>query len=145
MSEGISVEYPDEFWRYRHGRNHPIDCEVNRMREVIVEKLWGQERILHNDHGYCMKELTLNLGWQSSMHKHIVKRETFMAVEGVAELELDGVTMQLNAMMNDSDFVTIAPGQWHRFRALTSPCRIVEASTEHYDEDVVRREESRKI
>ena len=115
------------------------------MREVIVEKLWGQERILHNDHGYCMKELTLNLGWQSSMHKHIVKRETFMAVEGVAELELDGVTMQLNSMMNDSDFVTIAPGQWHRFRALTSPCRIVEASTEHYDEDVVRKEESRKI
>jgi mannose-6-phosphate isomerase-like protein (cupin superfamily) len=124
VSEGISVEYPDEFWKYRHGKNHPTDCGVNKMREVIVEKLWGQERILHNDHGYCMKELTLNLGWQSSMHKHIVKRETFMAVEGIAELELDGVTMQLNAMMNDSDFVTIAPGQWHRF---------------------VRREESRKI
>ena len=115
------------------------------MREVIVEKLWGQERILHNDHGYCMKELTLNLGWQSSMHKHIVKRETFMAVEGIVELEIDGKVMQLNAMLIDSDFVTIEPGQWHRFKALTSPCRIIEASTEHYDEDVVRKEPSRRI
>ena len=115
------------------------------MLEVIIEKLWGQERILHNDHGYCMKELTLNLGWQSSMHKHVVKRETFMAVEGIVELEINGDTMRLNATVIGSDFVTIAPGQWHRFRALTSPCRIVEASTEHYDEDVVRREGSRQI
>ena len=111
------------------------------MREVIVEKLWGQERILHNDHGYCMKELTLNLGWQSSMHKHIVKRETFLVIEGTALVEFENVEVSFPA----GTHATIAPGQWHRFRALTSSCRIVEASTEHYDEDVVRREESRKI
>jgi mannose-6-phosphate isomerase-like protein (cupin superfamily) len=65
------------------------------MKEVIVEKLWGQERILHNDSKYCMKELTINPGFKSSMHRHIVKEETFLVVAGIALVEFDKMLVEL--------------------------------------------------
>lgn len=112
-----------------------------RMREVIVEKLWGQERILHNDRGYCMKELTINPGFKSSMHKHIVKEETFFVVAGIATIEFDDVVVELPP----GNHVTIKPGRWHRFWTKSPKCIVVEASTEHYDDDVVRREPSKPM
>lgn len=109
--------------------------------DYIVEKAWGQERVLNNDDDYCMKELTLEQGWQSSLHMHRVKRETFLVTAGVVELELDGHAVRLLP----GGYVTIEPGQWHRFRARRSRCTIIEASTKHRDDDVYREEESRII
>lgn len=118
----------------------------------IVKKLWGCERWLHNTNQYCMKVLELLPEYQSSLHYHKNKTETFLVVSGKVRLEImqgfkvspDGAhirTMYLRPYQHH----TLAPYTPHRFTAVGGPAVIVEASTYHDDEDVFRLEESRKI
>lgn len=109
------------------------------MREVIIEKLWGQERVLHNDAKYCMKELRINPGFKSSLHMHPIKEETFLVIAGVVTIELDSAVVELPP----GSHVTIPPCHRHRFWTTSPRCVVVEASTEHSDHDVVRFEQSR--
>ena len=114
------------------------------MLEVKVEKLWGHERILHNVGGYCMKELTLNQGYQSSLHMHREKDETFYVAKGIIELELGCRDCKVN-VLGPGEWANVPPKMWHRFRAISGKATVVEASTEHRDYDVYRKEESRTI
>lgn len=124
---------------------HPRKTMGARRAEVdpgLISKLWGHERVLHNDQHYCMKELMLRRGFQSSLHFHRIKRETFLVVAGRVEVELaGGSTVALTA----GNHITLVPGVAHRFRALSAAALVVEASTFHDDADVVRLEESRAI
>jgi mannose-6-phosphate isomerase-like protein (cupin superfamily) len=112
------------------------------MRETVVEKLWGTETVIHNDEKYCMKILDLNYNWQSSLHMHRKKEETFLVVSGIVELEVEG---KGKFVLKPSMYYTILPGTYHRFRALTNVASIVEASTQHFEDDVMRKEPSRQI
>jgi quercetin dioxygenase-like cupin family protein len=109
---------------------------------MIVEKLWGYERVLHNDERYCMKELVLKRGYQSSLHTHTVKAETFYVVAGCVQLEIEGVGV---LRLNPGDHASLEPGQYHRFMALTEVAKVIEASMRHDDADVHRKEDSRKL
>lgn len=132
------------------------------MSEVIVEKVWGYERILHNDELYCMKELVINPGFQSSLHYHKRKTETFLVVSGEIELHAwrHGLKTGIDwAVMTAGDYITLEPEMVHRFSNPSPPwwhwkrwwhgpqypARIIEASTFHSDDDVVRLEPSRRI
>ncbi len=118
----------------------------------IVEKLWGRELWYHNDSDYCMKILILKSGFQSSLHFHKIKRETFIVVDGAVELLYDG---EIFVLTKTNKFAfDIEPGVTHQFRALEtkSPlfdereaATIIEVSTYHDDTDVYRIEESRKL
>jgi len=105
-----------------------------------VEKLWGWEDIICNDI-YCMKMLHLNPGFQSSLHMHPIKDETFLVVDGCCDLEVDGAIRRMVPTSSHH----LMPGVPHRFWAVNGPCTIVEASTPHSDDDVVRLEESKEI
>ena len=108
---------------------------------MIVSKLWGTERILHNGPDYCMKVLTIEPGFQSSLHYHRQKRETFLVTEGLVLLELGLVRHFMSAGMH----MTVEPGTVHRFCSGDRRCAVViEASTEHREDDVVRLEPSAK-
>lgn len=118
----------------------------------IIKKLWGCERWLHNESDYCMKVLELQPGWQSSLHYHRKKQETFLVVSGKVKLEvMVGFlspdmesrikTLYLKLMQHH----TLAPYTPHRFTAIDGPATIVEASSFHDDEDVFRLEDSRAI
>lgn len=109
---------------------------------LIVEKLWGHERVLHNDERYCMKELVLRRGFQSSLHMHARKAETFYIAAGCVQLEIEGVGV---LRMNPGDHASLEPGQYHRFMALTDEARVIEASMRHDDSDVYRKEDSRSL
>lgn len=110
------------------------------MKPKRVEKLWGHEEWIYNDE-YCMKTLVLKPGFQSSLHYHPVKHETFLVVQGECEIEVDDKTER----MTPGQGHIIPPGTKHRFKAINGPCIVVEASTHHDDEDVVRIEESKEI
>src|SRR5216684_4232866 len=58
------------------------------LMSKFVEKVWGSEQWLRNDDKYCMKILTLKAGYQSSLHMHKVKVETFLVVSGAVKLEV---------------------------------------------------------
>ena len=106
----------------------------------IVKKLWGYEEWIYNGE-YCMKTLNLEPGFQSSLHYHPVKHETFLVINGLCDLEVEGKTERL---VTGQGYV-IPPGTKHRFKAVNGPCIVVEASTHHSDDDVVRLEESKEI
>ena len=107
-----------------------------------ISKLWGEERILWNDGiQYCMKVLTMQPGFQSSLHRHKVKHETFLVVHGCCDMEVNGKVRRFV----QGDYQVIPPGTLHRFKAVDGVCTVVEASTPHWDDDVYREEDSRRI
>ncbi len=106
---------------------------------VIVKKLWGQETWLVNEPEYCCKILDINKGASGSLHYHPIKKETFIVIKGEIQLEHNGREQILFA---DSEAITIQPGTPHRFRALQSSS-ILEISTHHDDNDIIRLEESK--
>ena len=75
--------------------------------ERIVPKVWGQEEWLVNQaleaepsdgkltgtsvpHGYCLKRLAIRPRAQCSMHRHLVKDETFLVEHGIVHFERRG-------------------------------------------------------
>ena len=105
-----------------------------------VDKLWGFEDVLYNG-DYCIKVLNLNPDYQSSLHYHPTKHETFLVILGECDMQVGEVTKRFVR----GDYQVIPPGTPHRFRAIGGLCLVVEASSHHDDADVVRIEESREL
>ena len=111
------------------------------MEEIkIVNKVWGHEEWIVNTNKYCGKKLVLKKDYQSSLHYHEIKDETFYVDEGKVLLELNSQQI----IMNPGDAQRILPNQVHRFSGLKDSV-ILEFSTEHNEDDVVRLEDSRKV
>lgn len=106
---------------------------------MLVPKVWGSELWIANTDRYCGKILTLNRGWQCSLHKHPIKDETFFVLSGRVVFELDGAVYQMEA----GDTIHVPTGSLHRFTGIENAV-IVEVSTHHDDADVVRAEPSRR-
>ncbi len=108
--------------------------------ERIVPKVWGEEHWIVNRDEYCGKKLILKQGWRCSIHLHPVKDETFHVESGLVYLELDGA----GSFLRPGDTVHIPTGTPHRFSGLEDSV-IVEFSTHHEDDDVIRESESGPI
>jgi len=106
---------------------------------VTVPKVWGEEVIIVNCEKYCGKLLFLEKGAESSYHYHKEKQETFFALNGQVGLTIDGKGYMLNPFARPK---TIRSGVKHSFRGLTKAV-ILEVSTFHSDNDVVRETESK--
>ncbi len=121
------------------------------MAIIEVEKLWGSETWLNNDEDFCAKLLFLNKGFQCSLHFHPRKREIFICVAGKVKLEVmpfyrnyvDSFDVTKTIYLQPYQHFMLEPGIPHRFTAITPTAVIVEASTKHSDDDVVRLEDSR--
>lgn len=102
---------------------------------TLTNKLWGWERLIVNNDTYCGKILRVVPGFQSSIHYHKNKTETFLAQEGLLELELwDDIvsvgefTEDLSRLKGPSqrvilwpgDSITLPPCTPHRFSAAGS-------------------------
>ncbi len=107
-----------------------------------VLKLWGTEIYLVHTPFYSAKLLLVKPGFQCSLHRHLVKDETFLVRGGTILLEFGEKKRYL--AVGDSE--RILPGTWHRFTN-RGPARAVllEVSTCHSDEDVERQEPSRSV
>jgi len=111
---------------------------VHKEKIIEVDKVWGEEIWLVNLPEYCGKLLLLDTGAESSYHMHPVKKETFMAIEGYATLIVEGKEYMLAPFTRAK---TIMPGERHKFIGITNAV-ILEISTHHSDDDVVRFSES---
>jgi len=107
---------------------------------VTVDKVWGEEIWLVNCPEYCSKLLLLDKGAKSSYHYHKTKKETFHAIEGYAILTIEGKEYMLAPFTRPK---TIEPGEKHCFEGITNTI-ILEVSTYHDEDDVVRLSKSRK-
>ncbi len=104
----------------------------------VIPKAWGQEIWLVNEPEYCCKILDINKGAAGSLHYHPIKKETFIVIKGKIQLEYGG---DKELMWLGSGSMTILPNTPHRFKALKDSS-ILEISTHHDDNDIVRIEKS---
>lgn len=115
----------------------------------MVEKTWGREEWIVNDPEYCGKFLSVNPGYQCSLHYHKEKRETFYVLSGRGWIEralmIGGKPGPLvRCPATGGLTITIERGTPHRFGA-DNHLIILEISTHHEDSDSYRLEESRQI
>lgn len=118
----------------------------------VVQKDWGWETWIVNNDLYCGKLLTIMPGFQCSLHFHPVKHETFHVLEGRIELDLENKMKDVRrghrmVVMHKGDSITLPPWTPHRFRVPKGhpQATLVEFSTRHDDEDVIRLEPSREL
>ena len=108
--------------------------------KVQVEKVWGREYWIVNSKKYCGKILTLRKGYRCSLHAHKIKDETFYILDGEVLMEVGDKTQ----VMKSGDIVHIVPNVYHRFTGITDS-KIVEFSTQHFDNDSYRNTKSGKV
>lgn len=110
-----------------------------------TQKLWGYEDLVVNNEDYCAKFLNIKANYQCSLHYHLKKRETFFVMQGVVRLEQRDVRgVPIVEFLVAGEQRTIEPKTPHRFSSLNA-ATILEISTTHSDEDVVRIEDSRRM
>lgn len=113
----------------------------------MIPKKWGSETIFADTERYCGKILTYKPLRQSSLHYHNEKDETFYCHKGELSLEIgpDAKSLTTHRFV-PGDCVRIPPKTLHRLSNVYSKeAVVIEASTRHSDDDVVRIEPSRKI
>ena len=100
-------------------------------------KVWGHEELIVSTEHYAAKYLVIRAGYQSSLHYHKKKIETFTVLVGEVTLEYGDKVKHLLP----GDHWHIQRGHLHRFKSVTG-ATILEVSTKHDDEDVFRQEPS---
>ena len=123
----------------------------------VIKKVWGRERVIVNNELYCGKILEIDCGGVSSLHYHPKKDETFYVLEGecvvlvgflAPSYETPILLNMAERAMLKGDTIRIGRHTAHRFYCtldMKEGCKIIEFSTSHSDEDVVRLEPSKKL
>lgn len=122
---------------------YPLDLKTQEVKSSIktVPKVWGEEIWIVNCPEYCGKFLIIRKGAKSSYHYHKIKKETFYALSGQVCLTINGRDHLLNPFSRPK---TILPNTKHGFLGITD-ATLLEISTHHDDEDVVRLSQSHSV
>ncbi len=104
------------------------------------KKIWGKEIWIANSSTYCGKILCLDKGFRCSYHHHKIKDETFHILKGSVSICVDGNSVE----MLPGDTVHIPPKTKHSFTGLEDS-KILEISTQHFEDDSYREDKSCKI
>jgi uncharacterized cupin superfamily protein len=113
---------------------------IKKEEFKYIEKVWGEEIWLVNNENYCAKYLVLDTGAETSYHYHKMKTETFCCVEGYATLRSEGKDYLMAPFTRPKTIEAKTP---HKLIGHDVPCVILEVSTHHSEEDVVRLTESK--
>lgn len=110
-----------------------------RPLDRVVQKGWGQELWIVNNHKYCGKILEFNAGAKFSMHYHVNKEETFFVLNGHLKLyyfDLSNAEPKYEDLRS-GDVVDIPQYNPHKIEAIEDST-IIEISTHHEDSDSYR-------
>ena len=81
------------------------------MKAKFVEKEWGHEIWMANNEkeNYCGKILRINQGYNSSLHFHMDKHETFYITKGSLQVDLiDTIdALKITKILNEGDVMEI--------------------------------------
>jgi len=108
------------------------------MKQEVIVKPWGRERILEANNKYAFKILEVDPGKRLSLQYHEVKCETMYCLYGSGTLTIIKDNTQRKITLLPGRYITILPFEIHRLEASeTSPLAVMEASSPELG-DVVR-------
>lgn len=115
-----------------------------------VNKVWGHEATIVNNELYCAKFLVIRKGYQTSIHYHKVKDETFYVMEGLVEVMIGNqvdpdLSIVDSILLTPGNIFRVKPGTQHRIKAVEEDIKILEISTHHEDSDSIRLGSGGKI
>lgn len=102
------------------------------MKSKYVDKGWGHELIHESNEQYCMKELHFKKkGYQSSMHFHKNKTETWIITSGSVKVEFMDMSNASTEFktLNTGDVITINPMTPHQITCLEDNTIVMESSS----------------
>lgn len=109
-------------------------------------KRWGHELWIENCPEYCGKLLCIKAGKSTSMHFHVKKLETMYLQSGWVHIEflenIDGKAVIRKEVLYPGDKIVIPRLAMHRIVGVEDST-IYEFSTQHFEDDSYRIEESR--
>ena len=113
-----------------------------QMKAKVVEKEWGREIWMANnlEENYCGKILQIHQGYNSSMHFHMKKHETFFIMKGALQVDtIDTMDGTINTtILYEGDTMEIKRGRPHQLIAYDGDVELIETSTFHEDSDSYR-------
>lgn len=101
---------------------------INLFRKKTIRP-WGYYRVLHEDIGTKVKELTINPGCSLSLQRHFHRSEYWMVSSGKCEVYYFHHINQeyLTVTLYKHNAAKIKLGSWHQLRnPFDKPCKIVE-------------------
>ncbi len=113
-----------------------------QSKAQVVEKEWGREIWMVNnaEENYCGKILQINQGYNTSLHFHLEKHETFYITKGQLQVDssctMNGVKM--SRILNQGDTLELKRGVPHQLIAYDGDVEFIEISTFHKDSDSKR-------
>lgn len=78
--------------------NQKFEKYINRL--PVYYRAWGRYEIVSEGVGYKVKKVTVFPNKKMSLHKHSYRSEHWSVIEGVALIELEGVTMEFKTGEN---------------------------------------------
>lgn len=112
------------------------------MKHHFVEKTWGSEEWIVNNHKYCGKLLSIKKDHGTSWHYHKIKDEVMYVHSGKVEI-VHGYNEDINhtttgrTILEPGESFHIPTGLIHKISALEDT-ELFEFSTEHFDSDSYR-------
>lgn len=113
---------------------------VGLIEPIVAGKGWGHEKWLCNTDKYCGKLLHFVAGKRCSWHYHPLKDEVFTVLSGKVVLYYswhDEIQTAYDITLSTGQSFRIPPLLRHQCRAIEDSV-IIETSTTHSDDDVVR-------
>jgi mannose-6-phosphate isomerase-like protein (cupin superfamily) len=125
-----------------------MSYETSADERKQVAKAWGLEEYLADTPFYTAKFLWITPGMQCSLHFHDIKNETFIAMDGLTQVEywVDNKRYETILVGWRRDALNVPAKTPHRFWSIGGQGSLVlEVSTPHNDADVTRIEESKPV
>ena len=113
-----------------------------QAKAKVVEKEWGREIWMANnaEENYCGKILQINQGYNTSLHFHLEKHETFYITKG--QLQVDSICtingVKMSRILSEGDTLELKRGVPHQLIAYDGDVEFIEISTFHKDSDSKR-------
>lgn len=120
------------------GKTNSSSLLLDEWKSPKTNRPWGYYRVLHEDSGIKIKELTVNPKSSLSNQMHNNRNEFWMIVSGTASIELDGV----NHTLNKHESISIPVESWHKLNNFTdSPLKVAEIQygTLCEESDIIRK------
>jgi mannose-6-phosphate isomerase-like protein (cupin superfamily) len=112
-----------------------LEIPSKHLKSKVVEKYWGHMATLFQNEMFCLKEIFMRKGTQSSMEFHCTKKELYYIQEGKLKVGMKiGRGENKSLTLEKGDVFEIKPGLMH-MRIALEDTTIIEVATHDQESD----------